>query len=255
MSLKTLPESLRRDWIGTNGQARIQVFPKGNAGDPAVLNRFVAAVRTVAPDATGPAVSTYESARTIVHAFTEAGIIALLAICTVLGFALQKAGQVLLVLTPLVLSGLMTLATCVAVGLPLNFANVIALPLLLGIGVAFNIYLVMAWRAGGGNPLQSSTARAVLFSALTTTVAFGSLALSNHPGTASMGLLLTISLAFTVFNTMLILPAFLGAPPERRRSGNRGQRDPSLPDRRESRRSPHLPSSLASDALDAPANS
>ena len=255
VSLKTLPESLRRDWIGTNGQARIQVFPKGNAGDPAVLNRFVAAVRTVAPDATGPAVSTYESARTIVHAFTEAGIIALLAICTVLGFALQKAGQVLLVLTPLVLSGLMTLATCVAVGLPLNFANVIALPLLLGIGVAFNIYLVMAWRAGGGNPLQSSTARAVLFSALTTTVAFGSLALSNHPGTASMGLLLTISLAFTVFNTMLILPAFLGAPPERRRSGNRGQRDPSLPDRRESRRSPHLPSSLASDALDAPANS
>ncbi|MEI7610637.1 MAG: MMPL family transporter [Rhodospirillaceae bacterium] len=237
VTLDTLPDSLRREWIGPDGQTRIQVFPKGNVGDPAVLARFVAAVRSVAPEATGPAVSIYESANTIVRAFAEAGVISLVAICLVLGLVLRKIGQVLLVLTPLVLSGLITLATCVAVGLPLNFANVIALPLMLGIGVAFNIYLVMAWRAGGGNPLQSSTARAVLFSALTTTVVFGTLALSEHPGTASMGLLLTISLGFTVLITMVILPALLGVPPERRRIGAAvGMRDPRLPDRRETRR-------------------
>ena len=255
VSLDTLPDNLRRDWLTADGRARIQVFPAGNVNDPVVLNRFVAAVRAIAPDATGPAISTVESARTIVHAFTEAGTIALATIFLVLMLVLRRFGHVLLVLAPLVLSALMTTALCIAIGLQLNFANVIALPLMLGIGVAFNIYVVINWRRGNADLLRSSTARAVLFSALTTTVAFGSLALSNHPGTASMGLLLTISLAFTVFNTMLILPAFLGAPPERRRSGNRGQRDPSLPDRRESRRSPHLPSSLASDALDAPANS
>jgi predicted exporter len=100
----------------------------------------------------------------------------------------------------------------VLVGLPLNFANIIALPLLLGIGVAFDIYFVMNWRAGRTDPLQSSTARAVLFSAMTTVTAFGSLALSNHPGTAEMGLLLAISLGYTLLCTLLLLPALTAWP-------------------------------------------
>jgi predicted RND superfamily exporter protein len=98
----------------------------------------------------------------------------------------------------------------VAIGMPLNYANIIALPLLLGIGVSFDIYFVMNWRAGRGSPLQSSIARAVLFSALTTTTAFGSLALSSHPGTAEMGKLLTIMLGWTLFCTLFLLPALLG---------------------------------------------
>ena len=82
----------------------------------------------------------------------------------------------------------------------------------MGIGVAFNIYFVVNWRAGVVGPLQSSTARAVVFSALTTVVAFGSLVLSNHPGTASMGVLLTVSLGFTLVNSLVTLPALLGRP-------------------------------------------
>ena len=218
VTIGSIPESLRRDWIAPDGRARIQVFPKGDAGDPAVLARFVAAVRGVAPDATGPAVSTFESAATIVRAFTEAGLIALATIFLLLVLVLRRIGHVLLVLAPLALSSLMTVIVCVAIGLQLNFANVIALPLLLGIGVAFNIYVVVNWRRGNAEPLQSSVARAVLFSALTTTVAFGTLALSNHPGTASMGLLLTISLGFTLVNTMITLPALLGPPPGRHES-------------------------------------
>ncbi|MEI7606828.1 MAG: MMPL family transporter [Rhodospirillaceae bacterium] len=213
VTLDSIPESLRRDWIGTGGQARIQVFPSGNVGEPAELKRFVRAVRSVAPEATGPAVTTFESAQTIVDAFTEAGLIAFTTIFLLLLIVLRRLTQVLLVLVPLALSALMTLIVSVAIGLPLNFANIIALPLLLGIGVAFNIYFVINWRHGQHDPLQSSTARAVLFSALTTTVAFGTLALSDHPGTASMGLLLTISLGFTLLNTMITLPALLGPPP------------------------------------------
>ena len=115
----------------------------------------------------------------------------------------------LLALAPLVLSGLVTLGLCAAFAMPLNFENIIALPLLFGIGVAFNIYFVMAWREGATGLLQSSLTRAVLFSALTTASAFGSLWLSHHPGTASMGRLLALSLACTLVSALLFLPALL----------------------------------------------
>ncbi|HMK68041.1 MAG TPA: MMPL family transporter, partial [Stellaceae bacterium] len=174
------------------------------------LHRFVSAVRAVVPDATGAPVSIQESARTISGAFRDAGILALIAIAALLALVLRRIRDVLLVLAPLLLAGLLTVATNVIAGLPLNFANIIALPLLLGVGVAFDIYFVMNWRAGIGEPLQSGTARAVLFSALTTAAAFGSLALSKHPGTSQMGVLLTIALGYTLFCTFFVLPALLG---------------------------------------------
>jgi uncharacterized protein len=123
---------------------------------------------------------------------------------------LRRPRDVLLVIAPLLLAAVLTLALTVALGMPLNYANIIALPLLLGIGVAFDIYFVMNWRAGQSSHLQSSTARAVVFSALTTIAAFGSLALSQDPGTAGMGELLTLSLACTLFCTLFVLPALLG---------------------------------------------
>jgi uncharacterized protein len=115
---------------------------------------------------------------------------------------------------------MLTLAITVAVGLKLNYANIIALPLLLGIGVAFDIYFVMNWRAGQSRHLQSSTARAVMFSALTTMSAFGSLALSHDPGTAQMGMLLTLSLGCTLFCTLIVLPALLGPAEQKQMTVN-----------------------------------
>jgi hypothetical protein len=126
---------------------------------------------------------------------------------------LTPAIMAMLALGPLALAGLMTLATCVAEGIALNLANIIALPLLFGVGVAFNIYFVMAWRAGETAPLQSSLMRAVVFSALTTATAFGALWLSSHPGTASMGRLLMISLGWELLVTLLFRPALLAVPP------------------------------------------
>ena len=216
VTLATLPEALKRDWIATDGRARIEVFPKGDANDNETLRRFVAAVRALAPEATGAPVSTQESARTVVRAFLQAGLWALLSIILLLGIALRRTTDVLLTLAPLALSALATLGLCVAIGLPLNFENIIALPLLFGIGVAFNIYFVMAWRAGRRELLQSSLTRAVIFSALTTGTAFGSLWLSHHPGTSSMGKLLVLSLACTLISALLFLPALLGEPRLRR---------------------------------------
>jgi predicted RND superfamily exporter protein len=176
------------------------------------LRRFVEAVRAVAPEAIGAPISIQEAGRTIERAFFMAGIWSFLLVTLLLVVVLRRAKLVLLTLLPLLLAGLLTLATCVVIGQPLNFANIIALPLLFGIGVAFNIYYVMAWRAGVRGLVQSSLARAIFFSALTTASAFGSLWLSSHPGTASMGKLLIISLGWTLFCTLLIQPAVLGEP-------------------------------------------
>jgi hopanoid biosynthesis associated RND transporter like protein HpnN len=213
VTIASLPPDLRRAWMAPDGRTRVQIFPRGNPRDPAVLRAFVAALRRVAPDVTGTPVTIQESGRTISGAFVEAGAIALAAITLLLGLVLRRVRDVALVLAPLLLAGILTLATMVALGMALNYANIIALPLLLGIGVAFDIYFVMNWRAGQSHPLQSSTARAVIFSALTTASAFGSLALSSQPGTADMGKLLAISLFATLFCTMLILPALLGPAP------------------------------------------
>ena len=210
VTLADLPPELRDGWITPDGRARIEVFPKGDARETSVLERFVAAVHGVAPDATGTPVTIQEAGRLISSAFVQAGIIGVAAITALLAIVLRRPREVALVVAPLLLAALLTLAVTVVIGMPLNYANIIALPLLLGIGVAFDIYFVMNWRAGLTHHLQSSTARAVLFSALTTLSAFGSLALSNDPGTAGMGKLLTISLACTLFCTFVILPALLG---------------------------------------------
>jgi predicted RND superfamily exporter protein len=119
---------------------------------------------------------------------------------------------VALTVVPLLLAGVITMEICVLIDLPLNFANIIALPLLLGIGVAFKIYYIMAWRAGQTNLLQSSLTRAVIFSACTTATAFGSLWLSSHPGTSSLGKLLALSLLTTMCAAVLFQPALMGRP-------------------------------------------
>jgi hopanoid biosynthesis associated RND transporter like protein HpnN len=222
VTLDTLPASLKSDWITADGRAHIQVFPKGDAQDNEVLRQFAASVRAVAPEATGSPVTIQESAHTVIHAFVVAGIIAIAAISVLLVLVLRRLQDVFLVLAPLLLAGLLTLATSVLLDVPLNFANIIALPLLLGVGVSFDIYFVMRWRTGYGDLLQSSTARAILFSALTTGTAFGSLALSNHPGTSEMGKLLTLALVYTLLCSFFVLPALLGpVNPDRTRAAQR----------------------------------
>jgi predicted RND superfamily exporter protein len=178
-----------------------------------VLADFVTAVRSVAPHATGPAVQIYESGRAVTRAFQIATLTAVVAIALLLAMVLRRLRDVIYVLLPLLVATLATIVICVGIGLKLDFANVIALPLLLGIGVAFNIYFVVNWRRGIEHALSTGTARAVLFSALTTAASFGSLALSSHPGTSRMGLLLLIALGVLLAVVFGFLPAMLGRPP------------------------------------------
>lgn len=216
VSLQSIPAYFARDWLMPNGEARIQVNPKAEAKTPAGLHRFVQQVTEIAPGAGGAAVTIVDTADTIVGAFRQAAVFAIIVIVAILAALLRRPLDVAMVMAPLLLSALLTLLITVLLPLPINFANIIALPLLLGVGVSFNIYFVMNWRAGQRNPLGSATARAILFSALTTGTAFGSLALSAHPGTASMGELLLISLGCTLVASLLFVPALLAAIPNHR---------------------------------------
>ena len=204
-----IPADIARDWVLPDGRARVQVLAHAGQRDSHGLAVFVDAVRTVAPDAGGSAVQIVETAATIVGAFRNAALFALGAITIILFVTLRRPLDVALVLMPLLLSAALTVLICVLAGLRLNFANIIALPLLLGLGASFSIYFVMNWRAGRRDFLSSATARAIVFSALTTGTAFGSLAASRHPGTASMGALLLLSLGATLTVTLLFLPTLL----------------------------------------------
>jgi hypothetical protein len=219
VTLASIPPDFARDWLMPDGRARVQVNPKPEAQTPQGLRAFVRQVLTVAPDAGGSAVTIIATADTIVGAFRDAATYAVIAIAVILLGLLRRVLDAALVLAPLLLSAMLTLLIAVLLPLPLNFANIIALPLLLGVGVSFNIYFVMNWRAGQVRPLGSATARAILFSALTTGTAFGSLALSAHPGTASMGKLLLISLGCTLLASLVFIPALLASltPPGRDR--------------------------------------
>jgi hopanoid biosynthesis associated RND transporter like protein HpnN len=206
----TLPSALVRDWMTPDGRARLQVFPAGNASDNHTLRRFRTAVARVTPAISGLPVATQAAAATVAGAFIQAGLIAFAAVSLLLFVVLRDVREVAFTLAPVILSIFLTLGTCVLIGQQINFANIIAFPLLFGVGVAFHIYFVMAWRGGATGLLQSSLARAILFSACATGTAFGSLWLSHHRGTASMGKILMISLIWTLICALIFEPALLG---------------------------------------------
>ncbi|MFH0296722.1 MMPL family transporter [Bradyrhizobium sp. 31Argb] len=220
VTLKLLPEELVREWKAKDGLIRVEVLPKGDPNDNDTLRKFAAAVLAAEPTAIGGPVSILKSGDTVVKAFIHAGIWSLIVISLLLWLTLRRIADVLMTIVPLLVAGAVTLEICVLIGLPLNFANIVALPLLLGVGVAFKIYYVTAWRQGRTNLLQSSLTRAIFFSALTTATAFGSLWLSSHPGTASMGKLLALSLVTTLAAVLLFQPALMGKPRDVRKDAD-----------------------------------
>jgi hopanoid biosynthesis associated RND transporter like protein HpnN len=210
VALATLPPEFRRDWVAPDGRWRVQLTPSGDVRDNETLRRFARAVQSVVPQAVGSAIAVDEWTALAPRTFAIAGGLALVTISLLLLAVLRKIRPVVMVLIPLVLAGILTLGAAALLGFSINFANIITLPMMLGIGVAFDIYFVMRHRTGESGLLGSPTARGVVFSALTTGTAFGSLALSRSPGMAEMGKFLGLALFFILACTLFVLPALLG---------------------------------------------
>jgi len=210
VALADLPDWLRRSYIAPDGQARVEVRPKEDLTDEAALGRFVREVTAAFPNAVGPPIQLVASSQEVLAAFYQASATALILIIILLLVVLRSIVDTAYVLAPLALAGTLAFAISAIAGLPINFANIIVLPLLLGLGVSSGIYLVTRAREEPGRALlQTITPRAVVFSALTTIASFGSLAVSGHLGMASMGWLLLIAISLSLVCTMVVLPALL----------------------------------------------
>ncbi|MBW2391141.1 MAG: MMPL family transporter, partial [Deltaproteobacteria bacterium] len=214
ITLEVLPERLVRRLQAPDGdgRARVQTFPSENLEDHEAFTRFVSSVQSVDPNVTGIAVNLVEFARTTQEAFRQAIATAVLVIAAILWLLWRRPRYMLLVLAPLTLAGVVTGAIMVLIDLPLNFFNVVVVPLLLGAGVDSGIHLVEQSRKRKPEEVEvlgTTTARAVLFSALTTITSFGTLGFSSHVGLSGLGTLLTVGMSLTVICNLIVLPALL----------------------------------------------
>ncbi len=211
VTLESLPASIKDRWLGKNGLYRVQVSPKKDLNDLEDLREFIQDAQKVDPDVTDLPVTYLESMNEVVRAFQQAFGIALIAITLLLLVIQRNVKDTLLVLLPLLLASLFTAAATVVFNVPFNFANIIALPLLFGLGVDSGIH--MAHRLHYLDPneenlLGGSEAQGVFYGALTTIFSFSSLAFTAHRGTASMGILLSVGLLMTLICALVVLPAF-----------------------------------------------
>ena len=209
-------DDLPEEWVERmqtpDGQARIQVFPNQDLAQEEAFNQFTAEVLSVDPKASGVAIGLAGFSQAIRDSFRQALLSAVVLITLLLMALWRRPGPVALVLSPLLLASVLTVGTMVILGIPFNFANVVVIPLLIGIGVDSGVHLVHRaelMEANQGDLMDSTTARAVFYSALTTLVSFGTLAFSSHRGMASLGIVLSIGMALTVISNLIVLPALI----------------------------------------------
>ena len=207
----SLPDELKSLWF-RDGHYMLEIYPRENLMDNDAMRKFVNQIRSVVPQVAGAPVISIEAGDAVVTAFKQAFTYAFIATVLLLLILVERKIDTIFILIPLLLAALFTGAISVLLGIPLNFANIIALPLLLGIGVDSGIHILHRLRSdppANGNLLETSSARAVVISALTTIFSIGNLAFSPHLGTASMGKLLTIGITMTLICTLIVLPSLL----------------------------------------------
>ena len=210
VSLETLPEPLARRWIDPDGHWRLLIKPSRSLDLDADLRAFVAAIKQISPEVTGPAPDYISGAASVIGAFNQAFASAIGIILVVLLVTFRNLGDCLRALAPLLLGGLCTGALAAVLDWPINFANIIALPLLFGVAVDTGIHIIWRHRQGqSSNPVTGVTGKAIALSIGTTMGSFIALGFSPHPGMASMGRLLALGLALMLVCSMLILPALL----------------------------------------------
>jgi hopanoid biosynthesis associated RND transporter like protein HpnN len=209
MTAADLPPDLLRETIAADGRVRIEVFPREDLNDNDALERYVTSVTELAPDAFGEGIVIHQTGRIVVRSFQQALAFAAVAITLLLLALWRSPTDAALAMLPIGLAALLTAASSAIFDIPFNFANVIVIPLLLGMGVDSGIHLVHRVRYAplpGGNLLRTSTARAVVLSALTTLASFGTLGFTSHMGMASLGRLLSVGIALILLCNLLVLP-------------------------------------------------
>ncbi len=216
-----LPPSLVDRFLGSNGRHLMKVYSRVNIWDMDAMERFVHDIRSVDPKATGNPLQTYEASRQMKRSYEQAACYALIAIFLVLFLDFRNLRHTLLAMLPVGLGMLLLFGLLGWLGEPLNPANMIVLPLILGIGVDDGVHVVHDYlRRKGAYRMSPSTASAVVITSLTTMVGFGSLMIAGHQGLQSLGRVLTIGVACCLFTSLVMLPAALAWGTQDEKSGD-----------------------------------
>jgi hypothetical protein len=212
-----LPELLKKRFIGTSGKLVLQIYPKEDIWELGPQRRFVEQLASVNPDVTGIAVQNYDATKSLLDAYIQGGLYAVCAILLILFVDFRHPVLVLLTLIPLLFGGLWTLLGMKVLGMAFNPANLVIIPLLVGIGVDNGIHVIRHFLGSGSSDQEiagSSTGRAITISTLTTMAGFGSLIIARHQGIHSVGALLTLAMASCLLASLVVLPSLLRILPE-----------------------------------------
>ncbi len=210
-----LPAQVKRESETSDGRIKVSLYPKEKLVSSLALSAFVLTLQNKVADRWGGMggrpVSEYAVGALMVRSFQTALVIAVIAISLLLLLALRSPTKVVLVLVPIALTSIWTLALCVAFGIDFNFVNILLLPLLLGMGVANGIHILARTDKQDNldDVMTSSTPAAIFLSNATTLASFGSMSVATHWGLQSMGITLTIAMVLMLLSALIILPAIL----------------------------------------------
>ena len=208
--LDDLPPSLVDRFVGQNGRHLLKIYGRGDIWNFASLERFVKEVRSVDPRATGNPLQAYEASLEMKRSYEQAAIYSLVVILAVLWLDFRSITNSLLAALPLALGMAQTLGLMGLVGIDLNPANLIGIPLILGIAVDYGVHIVHdSLERPGPYRISASTANSVLVDALTTILGFGALMVASHKGLESLGRVLTIGVTTCTLTSLIFLPAVL----------------------------------------------
>ncbi len=212
IQLDSMPDLLKKRFIGKNGKHLLLVYPGINIWERPQMEQFLKEMRAIDPEVTGNAVHMFESSRLMINGYIQGGIYAMIAIIIYLLWSLRSVASTLLVLIPTLVGSFWTVGFMDLLDVRFNMANLVILPLIIGIGVVNGVHILHRYRENPGKDnivLSKSTGQAVVLSSLTTMVGFGSLMAADHQGVYSLGLVLTIGVGSCLLASITLLPALL----------------------------------------------
>jgi hopanoid biosynthesis associated RND transporter like protein HpnN len=212
ITLTDVPAHLRQRFVSKSGRYLLQVFARENIWEHEPMQDFVTQLQGVDTDIIGPPVVALYSIEQMLRGYTRGGIYALLVIIGIMLLLFRRLKPTLLALLPMLLGGLWTIIGMAVLDLPLNMANMIILPLFLGIAVDDGIHLVhrmLESPEDATSPLARSTGKAIVLTSLTTMVGFGSLLVARHTGVFSLGMLATLAVGCALIATLVMIPLVL----------------------------------------------
>jgi Tfp pilus assembly protein PilF len=228
---QNLPRILRDRFIGSTGAYLVQIYPRGDVWDDAPLARFVAALRTVDADVTGPPVQTYSIATVMRRGYERAAVLALLAVFVFVFVDFRNLRDAVLATVPLIFGGAWLLEAMALLGWEFNLANLFAVPIIIGTAVDNGVNMLYRWREErkkGELILTKAVGKSVTIASLTTIAGFAALIPATHRGISSLGLVLSLGVTLILIATVVVLPAMfevIGASIDRNATPSKGSTD------------------------------